>query len=137
MVLYVRSSNNFNNDKPIKTNQNVEHIIRKAEQLGGPLVYRLTNTWYLVFMRSSILHAWYHIKIRALLYTRITIIPTWYTSPAPVNALQPSHTQGCSGSQGGWGSDSLSSISESSEEGSGLSADTPGTYSGKYGIPGA
>ena len=37
----------------------------------------------------------------------------------PVNALQLSDTDGCSGSRGGLGSDSVSSISQSSYEGSG------------------
>ena len=37
----------------------------------------------------------------------------------PVNALQLSDTDGCSGSRGGLGSDSVSSIYESSYEGSG------------------
>ena len=57
MVFYVLSLNNFIITKPIKTIQNVKHIIRKPEYLGGMLVYRLTNSRYLLlYMRSSILH---------------------------------------------------------------------------------
>ena len=48
VVLDVLSWNNVIIAKPIKTEQNVKHIIRKAEWLGGMLVYRFTNTWYLV-----------------------------------------------------------------------------------------
>ena len=44
---------------------------------------------------------------------------TWYTSAVPVNALQPSDTDGCAGSRTSLGSDSVSSISDSSEAGSG------------------
>ena len=57
MVLHVLSLNNFIVTKTIKTEQNVKHIIRKPEWFGGMLVYRLTNTWYLVLhVRPSILH---------------------------------------------------------------------------------
>ena len=55
-------------------------------------------------------------------YTYRYLYTTWYnnccTKP-PANALHPSDMDGCSGSRGGPGSDSVSSISESSEEGSG------------------
>ena len=69
VVLVVLSSNNFIT-KPIKTKQNVKHIIRKPEQFGGMLVYRLTNNWHLVlFTFQNFTYLWYDTS------TRITITP--------------------------------------------------------------
>ena len=84
------------------------------------LVYRLTKTWYLVlYIHSSILHTCGTIVIEHDIYEHshcyfsFIFMFTWFTSAAPVNALQQIVTDGWSGSRESSGSDSVSSISES------------------------
>ena len=92
------------------------------------------------YIPSSVLHTcgiynnrirYEHSGIRLLiLHLYVPGIPLLYV---PVNALQPSDTDGCSGSRGRSASNSVSFISESSDEGSdsGPTLERVCTYSGK------
>ena len=73
---------------------------------------------YLVYNNNIIRYE--HLRIGLLrLHLYLKYVPDVPLLYVPVNALQPSDTDGCSGSRGSSATDSVSPISESSEQGSG------------------